>query len=201
MPRVLTVDPGAPSPDTIATAAAVLGGGGLVAFPTETFYGLGAAMDCEDALTRVFRIKSRPDGRPLLVLVSSVTMVEAVAEVTPVARELMAQYWPGALTLVLRARPCVSPRITAGTGTVGVRHSAHRIATALVARLGVPITAPSANPSGGPPPTLAAEISGAFGAGIDVILDGGPTAGGLPSTVLDLTVSPPLVRRAGAVAL
>ena len=158
-------------------------------------------MDREDALARVLRVKGRPEGKPLLVLVSSVAMAETVAEVSPARAGLMARHWPGALTLVLRARPGVSTLITAGTGTIGVRHSAHRVPSALVERLGGPVTAPSANRSGDPPPTTAGEILAAFDRGIDVVLDGGPTAGGLPSTVLDLTVSPPLVRRAGAVAL
>jgi L-threonylcarbamoyladenylate synthase len=199
--RILSVDPEQPGSDSIAAAAAALRAGGVVAFPTETFYGLGAAMHCERALARVLAIKGRPEGKPLLVLVSSVAMAESVAEVAPAAHRLMERYWPGALTLVLPARPGVSSLITAGTGTVGVRHSAHRVPSALVERLGEPITAPSANPSGEPPPTTACEVVRAFAGGVDVVLDGGPTTGGLPSTVLDLTVSPPVVLRAGAVVL
>lgn len=199
--RVVPVDPERPCPGAIDAAVAVLRGGGLAAFPTETFYGLGASMYREDALGRVFRIKGRPEDKPLLVLVSSIAMARAVAEVPPVAHELMARHWPGALTLVLRARPGVSPLLTAGTGTIGVRHSGHRIPSALAEKLGEPITAPSANRSGEPPPITAGEVLAAFGEQVDVVLDGGPTPGGLPSTVLDLTVSPPLVRRAGAVAL
>jgi L-threonylcarbamoyladenylate synthase len=198
---VLSVDPERPDAGSISAAAAALRGGGVVAFPTETFYGLGAAMHREDALARIFRIKGRPDGKPLLVLVSSVAMAESVAELPPAAHRFMERYWPGALTLVLPARPGVSSLITAGTGTVGVRHSAHRVPSALVERLGEPITAPSANPSGAPPPTRACEVLRAFAGGVDVVLDGGPTTGGLPSTVLDLTVSPPVVLRVGAVAL
>ena len=204
IPRVVPVDPARPCPEAIDEAVAVLRGGGLAVFPTETFYGLGAAMDREDALGRVFLAKGRPEDKPLLVLVSSIAMATTVAEVPALARELMARHWPGALTLVLRARPEVSPRLTAGTGTIGVRHSAHRVPSALAEKLGEPITAPSANRSGEPPPTTADAVLGAFGeqiAQIDLVLDAGPTPGGLPSTVLDLTVSPPLVRRAGAVAL
>jgi L-threonylcarbamoyladenylate synthase len=200
-PRVLRVDPERPCLTRIDAAAAVLRAGGLAAFPTETFYGLGAATHCQDALARIFRAKGRPEAKPLLVLVSSVAMAERVAEVPPEARELMARYWPGALTLVLRARRGVSAVITGGTGTIGVRHSPHRVPSVLVERLGEPITAPSANRSGEPPLTTAGEVLGVFEGEIDVVLDGGPTPGGLPSTVLDLTVSPPLVRRAGAVAL
>jgi L-threonylcarbamoyladenylate synthase len=199
--RVLTVDPQGPSPDVIEAAAAVLRRGGLVAFPTETFYGLGAAAGCEPALARIFKVKGRPDDKPLLVLVSSVAMAETVAEVPAEARAIMARHWPGALTLVMRARPGVSTLITAGTGTIGVRWSPHPVAGLLVERLGTPITAPSANRSGGSPPATAGDVVRALDADIDMVLDGGGAAGGLPSTVLDLTVSPPQVRRQGAVAL
>jgi L-threonylcarbamoyladenylate synthase len=199
--RVLTVDPRWPSGEILEVATASLRGGGLVAFPTETFYGLGVAMGREDALATLYRVKDRSEAKPILVLVSSVAMVEMIAEIPPTAVDLMARHWPGALTLVLRARPGVSAIITAGTGTVGVRHSAHRVASMLVEHLGMPVTAPSANRSGEPPPTTAGEVLTAFDNRIDMVLDGGATAGGLPSTVLDLTVSPPFVRRRGAVAL
>ncbi len=199
--RVLTVDAARPSLDVIDEAAALLRKGGLVGFPTETFYGLGAAMAREDAVARIFRVKGRPDAKPLLVLVESVAMAETVAEVSETARALMTAHWPGALTLVLRARPAVPALVTAGTGTVGVRHSAHPVASALVRRLEAPITAPSANHSGEAPPTTAKEVLDAFVGEIEIVIDGGPTAGGLPSTVLDLTVCPPRVRRQGAVVL
>ena len=176
--------------------------GGLVAFPTETFYGLGAAALDAGAVRRVFEIKGRPEGKPVLVLVDSIPMVEAVAlEISPRARALMAAYWPGALTLVLRARPEVPVEVTAATATVGVRLSAHPTARALVTALGLPVTAPSANPSGGTPPTTAAEVLAHFRDRLDLLLDGGVTAGGQPSTVLDVTVEPPRVLRAGAVRL
>jgi L-threonylcarbamoyladenylate synthase len=199
--RVLTVDPELPCLGAIDAAVAVLRMGGLVAFPTETFYGLGAAASCESALARIFRAKGRPDDKPLLVLVSSVAMAEMVADVPPAARALMARHWPGALTLVMRARPEVSALITAGTGTIGVRHSPHRIPSALVERLGTPVTAPSANRSGASPPTTARDVVDGLDAELDMVLDGGRTVGGRPSTVVDVTVSPPLVRRQGAVVL
>jgi L-threonylcarbamoyladenylate synthase len=151
---------------------------------------------------RVFEVKGRPDGKPLLVLVDSVAMADTLAlEVPDAARALMARHWPGALTLVLRARSHVPVEVTAGSGTIGVRLSAHPVALALVQTLGAPVTAPSANPSGLAPPTTAAEVRGHFGDRLDLVLDGGPTAGGEPSTVLDLTVEPPRVLRAGAVRL
>jgi L-threonylcarbamoyladenylate synthase len=172
-----------------------------VAFPTETFYGLGAdALDAA-AVARVFRAKGRPPDKPLLVLVDSVGMAERlVAELPARARALMARYWPGPLTLVLRAGPEVPPALTAGTGTIGVRLSSHAVARALVTAATRPVTAPSANPHGAPSPRTADEVLAGL-PGIDLVLDGGATPGGPPSTLLDMTRTPPVVLRPGAVTL
>lgn len=186
----------------IDEAAAVLRADGLVAFPTETFYGLGAAALRPAAVRRVFEVKGRAEGKPLLVLVDSIAMAERLATtISPRARELMARHWPGALTLVLHARAEIPVEVTAGTGTIGVRLSAHPVARALVAALGEPITAPSANPADRPPPTTAAGVVAYFGDAVPLVLDGGATPGGKPSTVLDVTVEPPRVIRAGAVTV
>jgi L-threonylcarbamoyladenylate synthase len=194
------VDATAPDPGVIRQAAGILRGGGLVAFPTETFYGLGAAGLDGTAVRRVFAAKGRPVSMPLLLLVDSRAMAESVAlEVPPPASELMERHWPGALTLVLRAAPHVPVEVTAGTGTVGVRIPAHAVARALVSALGEPVTAPSANPTGAAPPVTAAEVLARLGGAVDLVLDGGPTAGGPPSTVLDVTVEPPRIIRQGAV--
>jgi L-threonylcarbamoyladenylate synthase len=202
MTRVIAIDPHAPAAASLAEAAGVLQRGGLVAFPTETFYGLAAHAMSAAAVRRIFEVKGRPDGKPVLVLVDSIAMVEVVASrVPPRARELMAAHWPGALTLVLPARETVPVEVTAGSGTIGVRLSAHPLARALVAALGAPITAPSANPSGAAPPTTAGAVRAYFDGRLELILDGGPTPGGAPSTVLDVTVDPPRLVRAGAVRL
>ena len=198
---VLTVDALNPEMDALARAAAVLRAGGLVAFPTETFYGLGAAADDPAAVRRVFSVKGRDEGKPLLVLVDSIAMAETVAEVTPSARALMARHWPGALTLVLRARPGVPEAVMAGTGTIGVRLSPHPVAHGLVRALGSPVTAPSANLADAEPPTTAADVMAVLDGAIDLVLDGGLTAGGPPSTVADVTSGAPRVLRQGAVAL
>jgi L-threonylcarbamoyladenylate synthase len=198
--RVLRVDATMPDSGILGDAADVLRAGGLVAFPTETFYGLGAAALDPRAVARIFTVKGRPDDRPLLVLVDSIAMAERiVAEIPPVARPLMAKHWPGALTLVFRARPVVPEAVTGGSGTVGVRLPAHPVARALVSVLGEPVTAPSANPTGQPAPTTAAAVLAYFEDRIDVVLDGGDTAGGMPSTVLDVTTDPPRTLRPGAV--
>jgi len=204
-PPVLAVNPRAPEASLIARAVAVLRAGGLVAFPTETFYGLGAAALSGAAAHRVLHAKGRADGKPILVLVDSVAMVERVAgPVSAEARRLMALHWPGALTLVLKATTGVPDAITAGTGTIGVRLSSHPVALGLVRALGEPVTAPSANRSDAAPPTTASEVLAGLGTAVDLvdlILDGGPTPGGAPSTVLDVTTDPPRVIRQGALRL
>jgi len=191
----------APAPAGLRAAADVLRAGGAVAFPTETFYGLAAAALDPASVKRIFALKGRPDSKPLLVLVDSVAMAETVAHVAGPARALMDRYWPGALTLVLPARTIVPSDVTAGTGTLGVRISSHPVAHGLVRMLGEPVTAPSANPSGLEPPTTAAAVVAYFAGGLDLVLDGGPTAGGAPSTVLDMTVEPPKIIRQGAVVV
>lgn len=176
--------------------------GGVVAFPTETFYGLGANAGDREAVARIFHVKGRPESKPLLVLVDSVKMAESLAlEVSDLARQLMAAYWPGPLTLVFKAVPELPSNLTAGTGTVGIRMPAHPVALGLIRAAGLPVTAPSANPSGAEPPTTAGAVRGFFEGKIDLILDGGPTPGGQPSTVLDVSVSPPRLVRAGAIDL
>lgn len=198
--RVIAVDPAAPDPAVLRDAAETLGRGGLVAFPTETFYGLGAAGLDARAVRRLLAAKGRPGGKPILLLVDSVAMAEAVAvDIGPTARELMARHWPGALTLVFRAHQGVPREVTAGTGTVGVRVSPHPVARGLVQAHGGPVTAPSANRAGEPAPAIATDVLVQLDGRIDLILDGGATSGGAPSTVLDVTVEPPRVLRHGAV--
>jgi L-threonylcarbamoyladenylate synthase len=196
----LVVDASHPAPASVEAATRVLRGGGLVAFPTETFYGLGAHALDEAAVARVFRAKGRPADKPILVLVDSIGMVERVArEVPGRARRLMERYWPGPLTLVLAAHPGLPTALTAGTGTIGVRLSSHPVAVALAAMLGGPVTAPSANPHGALSPRTADEVVAGLGSQIEVVLDAGPTPGGPASTVLDLTRAPAVVLRTGAV--
>ncbi len=198
---MIAVDRDAPDPAALASAAAALGRGGLVAIPTETFYGLAAAAEEPEPVRRLLAVKGRAAGKPVLVLVDSVAMAERIAEVDGRARALIARHWPGPLTLVLRARPGLPAEITAGTGTVGVRLPAHAVARGVVTALGGPVTAPSANPAGLDPPTTAAGVLAHFDGRIDLVLDAGPTAGGRPSTLVDVTVDPPRVLRAGAVAV
>jgi L-threonylcarbamoyladenylate synthase len=198
--RIVSVDPVQPDQAVMRAAGAVVESGGLVVFPTESFYGLGADALDPAAIARVFAVKGRPEDKPLLVLVDSVDMVTELAAAIPDgARALMARHWPGALTLVLRASARAPAGLTGGTGTVGVRLPGHAVARALVAAAARPVTAPSANPSAAPPPRTAEAVRGYFDGRVELILDGGTTTGGAGSTVADCTVWPPRILRQGPV--
>jgi L-threonylcarbamoyladenylate synthase len=200
--ELVTIAADAPETAVLERAAALLKAGEIVAFPTETFYGLGVAALDAGAARRLVRVKGRPEGKPVPVLVAGEAMLRGlVSDVPARARTLMREHWPGPLTLVLRAAAAVPEAVTGGTGTVGVRVSSHAVARALPAAAGGPVTAPSANPSGAPPPTTAADVVRYFDGLIALVLDGGPTAGGRASTVLDVTVDPPRVIRPGPVSV
>ncbi len=191
----------------IDDAVAVLAGGGVVAFPTETFYGLAADATNAAAVDRIFALKGRSFRNPIALIISREEELPQLTEEIPdVARKLMAAFWPGPLTLVFRARPDINSRLTAGTGKIGVRISSHPFAQALATGLGRPITATSANISGQPECTTAAEVRSQLGegnstapGGVVYILDGGTTPGGKGSTFLDLTSAPPAILREGAI--
>ena len=198
--EVLSLDPSHPDPAAIARAAAVLRAGRLVAFPTETVYGLGAnALDAA-AVGRVFTAKGRPSYNPLIVHVADAAKARQVAASWPEEAERLAKrFWPGPLTLVLPKRPGVPDAVTAGGPTVAVRVPAHPVALALLRAAGVPVAAPSANRSAGLSPTRAGHVLRGLDGRIDLLLDGGPTAVGIESTVLDLTATPPRLLRPGMV--
>ncbi|MCK8488217.1 L-threonylcarbamoyladenylate synthase [Paenibacillus sp. MBLB2552] len=168
-------------------AAEVLASGGTVAFPTETVYGLGADARNPAAVEAIFAAKGRPSDNPLIVHIADVSQLDGlVTEVNETARRLMEAFWPGPLTLVLPvAEGAVSPRVTAGLSTVGVRMPAHDVALRLIAAAGCPVAAPSANRSGRPSPTLASHVGEDLSGRIDGIVDGGPTGVGLESTVVE----------------
>jgi L-threonylcarbamoyladenylate synthase len=198
--RILRIDPAAPDPASIEEAARVLRAGGLVAFPTETVYGLGAhALDAA-AVRRIFEAKGRPSTDPLIVHVSDVDAVRAIVSVLPdSAVELAKAFWPGPLTLVLPRAEAVPREVTAGLDTVAVRVPAHPIARALLAAAQIPIAAPSANLFSRPSPTIAAHVLADLADRIDLIIDGGPTDVGVESTVLALTGTRPVILRPGAI--
>jgi len=172
--------------EALAAAARTLAGGGLVVYPTETVYGLGADACNPQALERLAGVKGREPGKPISVLVADLQMLEElVRDVPPTAARLIRRFWPGPLTLILPARDTLSPVLTGDDGGIGVRWSSHATATALVQRLGRPVTTPSANPAGQPPPTTAAAARAYFATRVDYYLDGGLVRGEPASTVVD----------------
>lgn len=199
---VLPVDAMHPEPATIAQAAAALRRGELVAFPTETVYGLGANALDATAVARIFAAKQRPAADPLIVHLSTpAQLAQVAAEIPPLAHTLAAAFWPGPLTLVLRRQAIIPANVSAGRDTVAVRLPAHPVALALCAAAGVPIAAPSANMFTRPSPTQAAHVLEDLNGRIDMLLDGGPAPIGVESTVLDLTRDPPELLRPGGVPI
>jgi L-threonylcarbamoyladenylate synthase len=189
-------------PHVIATAAAALRAGEVVAFPTETVYGLGADALNERAVAQVFAIKNRPRFDPLIVHLFSKEMVPQYAAVIDErAVALMEHFWPGPLTLVLRKRPLIPDLVTAGLDTVALRVPAHPVALALLRAVGKPIAAPSANPFGYVSPTTAPHVQEMLGDAITLILDGGPCTVGVESTVCALTEKDAIVLRPGGVTV
>lgn len=172
----------------IARAAAVLEGGGLVALPTETVYGLAARADADAAVASIYRAKGRPDFNPLIVHVIDVAQAEKLALLDERAHRLARQFWPGALTLVLprRADASLAAAVTAGLETVALRCPAHGAMRAVLAAAGLPLAAPSANRSGGVSPTSAAHVAASLGGKVDLILDGGSCEAGIESTIVAL---------------
>ena len=196
--KILHVDPVNPEPEKIALAAAEIRRGGLVAFPTETVYGLGANALDEAAVKRIFVAKARPSDDPLIVHIGKIEDLAAVADQIPGLVEILAEaFWPGPLTLVLPKSRLVPANVSAGLNNVAVRMPAHPVALALLESAGVPIAAPSANRFGYTSPTTAAHVLQDLGEYIDMILDGGEASVGVESTVLDLTHTPPVILRPG----
>jgi L-threonylcarbamoyladenylate synthase len=184
---------------TISEATALIRGGQIVAIPTDTVYGLAADPFQPAAVERLFRLKGRPEHKPILLLVDSRRQVEMLAARLPAAFERIAdRFWPGPVTVVLPAAPCVPERITAGSGTVALRMPGSLLTRRLIAAARTPLTGTSANRSGRPPACSAREVHEQFrGAGLEV-LDGGPSPSERPSTIIDLTSEPRIVRE-GAV--
>lgn len=186
---------------SINQAIAALKGGGVVAFPTDTVYGVGVDPFQPEAVRELYRIKGRPIDKPIPILVGSIADVERVAQNLPPAfARLATRFWPGELTLIVEAQS-LPPEITAGGDTVGVRMPDHPLALALLQRFGGAIATTSANKSDEPPATSAEEVRSELGELVDIILDGGPTTTRVASTVLDLSVSPPQIRRHGGISM
>ena len=199
---LLKVNPANPEIDIIKTAAAIIRRGGLVAFPTETVYGLGADALNPEAVKRIYEAKGRPLDNPIIVHVSSREMLEQVAaDIPALAWRLISKFWPGPLTLVLRRSQNLPEVTVAGLDTVAVRMPRHKVALMLIEESGRPIAAPSANLSGSPSPTRAEHVVKDLYGRVDAIIDGGETEIGLESTVLSLVDDVPTMLRPGGVTL
>ncbi len=189
------------TPESLDRAASLLRKGGVVAFPTETVYGLGASAFDVRAVARIFDIKRRPEFDPLIVHVLDEAMLATVvSEVSPTARILIDRFWPGPLTLILRKHAAIPSLVTAGLETVAVRMPAHPVAQALLERTGLPLAAPSANPFGYLSPTRAEHVARLLGERVDAIVNGGPAEHGVESTILLLEPQPVLLRP-GAISI
>ena len=195
---ILQVDSENPDPDKIQVAAEIIQKGGLVAFPTETVYGLGADALNTGAVLALFAAKKRPLDNPPIIHIANINQVYQLAKEVPAKAEaLMKHFWPGPLTLIFKRSETVPKETVAGLDTIAIRMPKHNVALALIRQSRRPIAAPSANLSGKPSPTTAKHVYDDLNGRIDAILDAGPTSIGVESTVLDLSVDPPLVLRPG----
>ena len=202
MTEVIAVDAAWPDPGRIGRAAACLRAGGLVAFPTETVYGLGVHALDSPAVRRLFAAKGRPATDPLIVHVSSLEAARPLMAALPAHAQLLAaRFWPGPLTLVVPRSASVPDEVTAGLDTVAVRVPAHPVARALIEAAGIPVAAPSANLFSRPSPTTAAHVLEDLDGRVDIVLDAGATMVGVESTVLDLSTGTPTILRPGALSI
>jgi L-threonylcarbamoyladenylate synthase len=199
-PEVATVCLSADAPGAVDRAVDALRQGKVIAFPTDTVYGVGAHAFLPQAVARLYVVKERPAGMAIPLLLSGAeAMLLVCAEIPALAWEIAGRFWPGALSLVLHRAPAVPDIVTAGGSTVAVRVPDSPLVRELCRRLGAPLAATSANRHGWPPPVTAGEVQAALAGRLQLVLDGGPCPGGVASTVLDLTVSPPAILRPGPV--
>ncbi|MGI4789024.1 MAG: L-threonylcarbamoyladenylate synthase [Janthinobacterium lividum] len=201
MTEILRIDSITPDPEILAHAGEVLRQGGLVAYPTETVYGLAASAFVVDSIARVFDAKGRPFGQPLPVQIAEAGEVETLARnVSAAARRLIADFFPGPLTLVFWRQPTVSLTVTGGGNTVGLRMPDHPVALGVLRAFGAPLVCPSANLTGRRASMSAQDVLEDLDGEIDLVLDGGPTTDRTPSTVLDVTTEPARLIREGKIS-
>jgi L-threonylcarbamoyladenylate synthase len=201
MPEILKPDTDNSEKKVLSRAAEILAGGGIIAYPTETFYGLGVDATNEKAIEKIFAVKGRDLKNPISLIIGKPDDIYPLVKNVPeTAKILMAAFWPGALTIVFQASDKISPLLTAGSGKIGLRISSHPIALKIVQKLKKPLTATSANLSGTPECSLASEVIKHIGDKIDAILDWGETQGGKASTIIDVTCDPPVILREGTIS-
>lgn len=198
--NIFSIDPDCPDSDLISKAANIISGGGVVVFPTQSLYGLGANALDEDAVNRVFHIKKRPPDKPVLVLINNISSMDTIVrEVPSAAKRIMSACWPGGVTLVFHARPGLPRNLTAGSGKIGVRLPLHPVARSIVEAFKGPVTGTSANLSGQAGSREISEISPQVLEEVRMALDAGTLIGGMGSTVVDVTKSKPAILREGLV--
>lgn len=200
MPTILKIDPKNPDKSSIIAAVDILKSGGIIAFPTETFYGLGADAGNVEAVEKIYGIKGRNFKNPLSIIIgSSQDLSRLVEDIPETGRRFMERFWPGGLTIVFKASSNVLPRLTGGTEKIGIRLSSNIIASHLAKTLQNPITATSANLSGTKECSSADEVINCLGDKVDAVIDGGHTPDGLGSTIVDVTTDPPAILREGVI--
>jgi L-threonylcarbamoyladenylate synthase len=196
----LRVDPARLTDDELIAAVSAIQGGGIVAFPTDTFYGLAVDPRSSAAVRKIFQVKHRPADQPIPLIAESLSQVaDHVGVLTPLATRLASEYWPGPLTLIIAASSELCAEVTRGTGTAAVRVPDHPVARALARAVGHAMTSTSANLSGFPPPSSPDEVAASLGDSIDVLVDAGLAPGGMPSTIINASGPNPILVRAGAV--
>jgi L-threonylcarbamoyladenylate synthase len=201
MTRIVAIDPDQPQSDRIAEALEVLRGGGLVIYPTRCLYGVGGDATNPAAVEKVFDAKGRPKNQPVAVICGKDALIARIVEtVPPLAKRIMDRFWPGSVTIVMKANKTLPPLLTAGTGRIGVRRPAQAVAAALAAALDRPITATSANRSGSEGCYRVEDLSPEVLAHVDLVLDAGDLDGGVGSTVVDASGEAPVIIREGLVA-
>lgn len=201
MPEILKVDADNSEERILSKAVEILANGGIIAYPTETFYGLGADATNEKAIEKIFAVKGRNFKNPISLIIGQTDDINhLVQDVPQTAKKLMAAFWPGALTIVFSASDKVSPLLTAGSGKIGLRVSSHPIARGIVQKLRRPLTATSANLTGALECTRASEVAEQIGDRIDAIVDLGATVGTAGSTIIDVTCDPPVILREGVIS-
>jgi L-threonylcarbamoyladenylate synthase len=201
MPEILKVDANNSEEIVLSRAVEILVAGGVIAYPTETFYGLGVDATNEKAIRKIYDLKGRNFSNPISIIIDRKENLYGLVDETPaISLVLMKTFWPGPLTIVFKASRIISPLLTAQTGKIGVRVSSHQGATAITRKLGHPLTATSANLSGAPECSTAIEVNRQIGNKIDAIVDLGVTAGGKGSTIIDVTTNPPQILREGALS-
>ena len=200
MSLIVKLDPDKPDDNILGKVISAIKAGETIAFPTETFYALGVSAYSEVAIRKVYVIKEREQGKPLPLIIEGASMLQEVtSEIPEIAHSLIEEFWPGGLTLIFKASPKVPSILTAETSTIAVRDSSHALARLLVAKAQVPLTSTSANLSGNESCSSAADVEKQLGDVIDIIIDGGTTEGLLPSTMVDLTKTPPQMVREGII--